>query len=44
MVLRIAFLNGDSVEDVYISQSTGFKEVGKEHLVCKLQKSIYGLK
>ena len=38
------FLNGDLVEDVYISQPIGFEEVGKDHMVCKLQKSIYGLK
>ena len=38
MDLRIAFLNRDLVEDVYISYSIGFEEVGKEHLVCKIQK------
>ena len=27
-----------------MSQHIGFKEVSKEHIVCKLQKSIYGLK
>ena len=27
-----------------MSQPIGFKEVSKEHIVCKLQKSIYGLK
>ena len=42
--LRTAFLNGDLVEDVYMSQPTDFEEVGKENIVCKLQKSIYGLK
>ena len=44
MDVRTAFLNGDLVEYVYMSQSIGFVEVGKEHMVCKLQKSIYGLK
>ena len=44
MDVKIAFLNGDLDEDVYMEQPTGFTEVGKEHLVCKLNKSIYGLK
>ena len=44
MDLRTDFLNGDLVEDVYMSQPIGFEEVGKKHKVCKLQKSIYGLK
>ena len=26
-----------------MSQPTGFEEVGKEHMICKLHKSIYGL-
>ena len=32
------------VEDVYMSQPISFEEGGKENMVCKLQKSIYGLK
>ena len=44
MDVRTTFLNEDLVEDVYMSQPIGFEEVGKEHMVCKLQKSIYGLK
>ena len=44
MDVRIAFLNGNLVEDVYMSQPISFEEVGKEHMVCKLQKSIHGLK
>ena len=44
MDLRTALLNGDLVEDVYISQPISLEEVGKEYMVFKLQKSIYGLK
>ena len=44
MDVRTTLLNGDLVEDVYMSQPIGFEEVGKEHMVCKLHKSIYGLK
>ena len=44
MDMRTALLNGDLVEDVYMSQPIGFEEVGKDHMVCKLYKSIYGLK
>ena len=36
MDVRTTFLNGDLVEDVYMSQPTGFEEVGKENMVCKL--------
>ncbi|RVW71717.1 Retrovirus-related Pol polyprotein from transposon TNT 1-94 [Vitis vinifera] len=44
MDVKTAFLNGDLDEDVHMEQPIGFTEVGKEHLVCKLNKSIYGLK
>ena len=44
MDVRVTFVNGDLVEDVYMSQHIDFEEVGKDHMVCKLQKSIYGLK
>ena len=36
MDVRTTFLNGDLVEDVYMSQPIGFEEVGKDHMVCKL--------
>ena len=42
--MRTTFLNEDLVEDVYMSQPIGFEEVGKEYMVCKIKKSIYGLK
>ncbi|KAJ9709896.1 hypothetical protein PVL29_001400 [Vitis rotundifolia] len=44
MDVKTAFLNGDLDEDMYMEQPIGFVEVGKEDLVCKLNKSIYGLK
>lgn len=37
-----AFLNGDIKDDVYISLPKGFQEI--EGKVCKLRKSLYGLK
>ncbi|RVW43546.1 Retrovirus-related Pol polyprotein from transposon TNT 1-94 [Vitis vinifera] len=44
MDVKIAFLNGDLSEEVYMSQPEGFKENGKENMVCRLKRSIYGLK
>ena len=44
MDVKTTFLNGDLDENVYMEQLTGFVEVGKEDLVCKLNKSIYCLK
>ena len=39
-----AYLNRILEDDVYMCQHKGFIEKGKEHLVCKLNKGIYGLK
>ena len=38
-----AFLNGKMKEDIYMSQPEGYIQEGKENMVCKLNKSIYGL-
>ena len=44
MDVKTAFLNGNLDEDIYMEQPEGFTKKGNEHLVCKLKKSIYGLK
>ena len=44
MDVKTAFLNGDLENEVYMKQSKGFSSRECEHLVCKLKKSIYGLK
>ena len=44
MDVKTAFLNGDLYEEVYMKQPEGFVVDGKENMVCRLQKSIYGLK
>ena len=44
MDVKTTFLNGSLEEDVYMDQPKGFSIKGKEHLACKLKKSIYWLK
>ena len=44
MDVKTAFLNDDLDEDIYMVQPEGFVQQGKENHVCKLKKSLYGLK
>ena len=44
MDVKTAFLNGNLVEDVYMTQPEGFVDPVQTRKVCKLQRSIYGLK
>jgi hypothetical protein len=42
--VKSAFLNGDLKEEVYLVQPVGFIKKGQEDLVCKLKKTLDGLK
>jgi hypothetical protein len=42
--VKTAFRNGNLEEKVYMDQPEGFSLKETEHMVCKLNKSIYGLK
>ena len=42
--IKGAYLNEKLEEDVYMRQPQGFIKQGEEHLICKLRKSLYGLK
>ena len=42
--VKTAFLHGDLEEEIYMHQPTGYVAPGKENKVCRLKKSLYGLK
>ena len=44
MDIKLAFLNGMLDEEIYMEQPQGSIVTGMENKVCKLKKSIYGLK
>lgn len=44
MDVKTAFLNEELDEEIYMEQPMGFIDSGNENKVCKLDKSIYGLK
>nr|CAH65740.1 OSIGBa0127D24.3 [Oryza sativa] len=43
-MLKLHFLHGELEEDIYMEQPEGFVVPGKENLVCRLKKYLYGLK
>ena len=44
MDVKTSFFHGDLEEEIYMKQPKGFIVKGKNELVCKLKKSLYGLK
>ena len=42
--IKGTYLNGKLEDDVYMWQPEGFIADGQQHLVCKLNKGIYGLR
>ncbi|KAK1613221.1 hypothetical protein QYE76_036894 [Lolium multiflorum] len=42
--VKTAFLHGELEEEIYMDQPEGYVVPGKEDLVCKLKRSLYGLK
>ena len=41
--MKSAFLDGILEDEVYMEQLEGIVQVGKEHLVYRLKKTLYGL-
>jgi hypothetical protein len=44
MDVKTAFLNGELDEEIYMDKPDGYVVEGQERKVCKLLKSLYGLK
>ena len=42
--VKTAFLHRELEEEIYMLQPEGFAKIGKENLVCRLNKCLYGLK
>ena len=44
MEIETAFFNGKLDDEIHMQQPDGYTRSGENHLVCKLEKSMYGLK
>jgi hypothetical protein len=44
MYVKKMFLHGDLEEEIYMKQPGGFVVRGKKELMCKVKRSLYGLK
>jgi hypothetical protein len=44
MDVKTTFLHGDLEEEIFMKQPEGYAVKGKKELVCKMKKSLYGLK
>jgi hypothetical protein len=44
MDVKTTFINGNNEEELYMGQPKGFVNLKDTNKVCKLQRSIYGLK
>ena len=44
MDVKTTFLHGDLEEEIYMKQQEGYTVKGKKEMVCKMKKSLYGLK
>ena len=44
MDVKTTFLNGELDDEIYMDQPIGFEVKEQRHKVCRLKRSIYGLK
>jgi hypothetical protein len=44
MDVKATFVHGDLEKEIYMKQPKGFVVKGKKDLVCKLKRSLYGIK
>ena len=44
MDVKTTFIHGELEEEIYMKQHGEFTLKGKKELVCKLKKSLYGIK